>query len=108
MNVNIALKTSLNQDYKKSLQQIPTLNNNIVQAQKWNTIQFVYNLYTYVPSMMMTQRTCKIQTSFKYSFLYIEDGLCMNMKPKLRALSLELKIECDFDPPTWTNMSIDE
>jgi hypothetical protein len=59
MNVDIILKTSLNQDYKKSLQQIPTLNN-IVQVQKWNTIQLVYNLYTYVPSMIMTQRTCKI------------------------------------------------
>jgi hypothetical protein len=39
MNVNVVLKTSLNQDCKKSLQQIPTLNNNIVQVQKWNTIQ---------------------------------------------------------------------
>jgi hypothetical protein len=46
MNVNAILKTLLNQDCKKSLQQIPTLNNNIVQVQKWNTIQFVYNLYT--------------------------------------------------------------
>ncbi len=83
MDVNITLKTSLNQDCKKSLQQIPILNNNIVQVQKWNTIQLVYNLHTYVPSMIMTQRTCKIQTSFISSFLYIKDGLCMNMKPKL-------------------------
>jgi hypothetical protein len=83
MNVNVILKTLLNQDCKKSLQQIPTLNNNIVQVQKWNTIQLVYNLYTYVPSMIMTQRTCKIQTSFISSFLYIKDDLCMNMKPKL-------------------------
>jgi hypothetical protein len=83
MNVNVTLKTSLNQDCKKSLQQIPTLNNNIVQLQKWNTIQLVHNLYTYVPFMIMTQRTCKIQTSFISSFLYIEDGLCMNMKSKL-------------------------
>jgi hypothetical protein len=64
MNVNVILKTSLNQDCKKSLQQIPTLNNNIVQVQKWNIIQLVYNLYTYVPFMIMTQKTCKIQTSF--------------------------------------------
>jgi len=91
MNVDITLKTSLNQDCKKSLQQIPTLNN-IVQVQKWNTIQLVYILYTYVPFMIMTQRTCKIQTSFISSFLYIKDGLCMNMKFKLRALSLELKV----------------
>jgi hypothetical protein len=60
MNVNITLKSSLNQDYKKSLQQIPILNINIVQVQKWNKIQLAYNLYTYVPSMIMTQRTCKI------------------------------------------------
>jgi hypothetical protein len=92
MNVNITLKTSLNRDFKKSLQQIPTLNNNIVQVQKWNTIQLVYNLYTYVPSMIMIQRTCKIQTSFLSSFLYKKDGLCMNMKLKLGALSLELKV----------------
>jgi len=81
MNVNVTLKTSLDQDCKKSRQQIPTLNNNIVQVQKWNTIQLVYNLYTYVPSMVMTQITCKIQTSFISSFPYIKDGLCMNMKP---------------------------
>jgi hypothetical protein len=92
MNVNVVLKTSLNQDCKKSLQQIPTLNNNIVQVQKWNTIQLVYNLYTYVSSMIMSQITCKIQTSFISSFLYIKDGLCMNMKPKLGALSLGLKV----------------
>jgi hypothetical protein len=54
MNVNVALKTSLNQDCKKSLQQIPTLNNNIVEVQKWNAVQLLYNLYTYVPSMIMT------------------------------------------------------
>ncbi len=83
MNVNVTLKTSLNQDCKKSLQQIPTLNNNIVQVQKWNTIQLVCNLYTYVPSMIMTQRTCKIQTSFISSFLYAEDGLWMKMELKL-------------------------
>jgi hypothetical protein len=92
MNVNITLKTSLNQDCNKSLQQIPTLNNNIVQVQKWNIIQLVYNLYTYVPSMIMTQRTWKIQTSFISFFLHIKDGLCMNMKPKLGALSLELQV----------------
>jgi hypothetical protein len=46
MNVNVTLKTSLNQNCKKSLQQILILNNNIVQVQKWNTIQLVYNLYT--------------------------------------------------------------
>jgi hypothetical protein len=79
MNVNITLKTSINQNCKKSLQQIPILNNNILQVQKWNTIQLVYNLYTYVPSMIITQRTCKIQTSFISSFPYID----MNMKPKL-------------------------
>ncbi len=57
MNVSVTLKTSLNQDCKKSLQQTPTLNNNIVQVQNWNTIQLEYNLYTYVPSTIMTQRT---------------------------------------------------
>ncbi len=92
MNVNVTLKTLLNQDCKKSLQEIPTLNN-IVQVQKWNTIQLVYRLYTYVSSMIMTQIiTCKIQTSFISSFFYIEDGLCMSMKPKLGALSFGLKV----------------
>jgi hypothetical protein len=57
MNVSVTLKTSLNQDCKKSLQQTPTLNNNIVQVQNWNIIQLEYNLYTYVPSTIMTQRT---------------------------------------------------
>jgi hypothetical protein len=60
MNVSVTLKTSLNQDCKKSLQQTPTLNNNIVQVQNWNIIQLEYNLYTYVPSTIMTQRTWKI------------------------------------------------
>jgi hypothetical protein len=36
-----------------------------------------------------------------------EDGLYMSVKPKLGALSLKLKIQCDFNPPTWMNMSID-
>jgi hypothetical protein len=29
---------------------------------------------------------------FPYHMLYVEDGLCINMKPLLGALSLELKV----------------
>jgi len=41
-------------------------------------------------------------------YLLQENGLCMNMKLELRTLSLELKVSCDFNPPTWMNMSIEE
>jgi hypothetical protein len=38
----------------------------------------------------------------------LEDGLCINQEPQLGALSLLLKIECDFNPPTLMNASMDE
>jgi hypothetical protein len=32
----------------------------------------------------------------------------MKVKLELGALRLELKDKCEFNPPTWMNMSIDE
>jgi len=41
-------------------------------------------------------------------WIYYNHDLCISVKPKLWALSLELKAWCDFNPPTWMNMFIDE